>query len=101
MAKPRARPKAGNNTNSVRTKKPASISNDLTEARDCPTGAIPGSKCDTGLAGISDHRPEQLSNAGGQRQGKRAPKSHTDGGSQNVRATRLCPDRSQNGEKGQ
>lgn len=67
IAKPRARPKAGNNTNNVRTKKPASISNDLTEARDCPTGAIPGSKCDTGLAGISDHRPEQLPNAGGER----------------------------------
>ena|SRR6187200_2611319 len=101
MAKPRPRPKAGSNTNSVRTKKPASISNNLTEARDCTTEALPGCTREAGLAGISDYCPEQLSNAGGQRQGERAPKSHADGGSLNVRAARLCPDRSQNGEKGQ
>ena len=33
-----------------------------------------------------NHSPEQLSDAGGQRQGKRAPIRHTDGGSQSVRA---------------
>lgn len=46
-------------------------------------------------SGLSDRRPDDRSDAGGQRHCQRAPESHARSGSQNVRTTGPGPDRTQ------